>query len=209
VTRAALWPALALVLALGTGCTVGDGQGKVTSDRLYLKGCWNGSFNLQPDFFAANPYRAESLQIRVQRGDNNQEASDGLTVLVSDLSAVRKQLHVPIPVGLPAGVAPPGQPLTGEPGPLVSLSLYLHQTCHEQNSATYSVSGDITFDSIFSGDPNEEDSDARLTDATFDVRFADPRELVDAPDPDLLTSENVHGEFRFFFQRGQPAQPFQ
>jgi hypothetical protein len=209
MTRTALWPVLAFVLALGTGCTVGDGHGTVTSERLYLQGCWNGSFNLQPDFFAANPYRAESLQIRVQRGDNNQEASDGLTVLVSDLAAVRQQLHVPIPVGLPAGVAPPGQPLTGEPGPLVSLSLYLHQTCHEQNSATYSVSGDITFDSIFSGDPNEEDSDARLTDATFDVRFADPRELVDAPDPEAVTSENVHGEFSFFFQRGQPAQPFQ
>jgi hypothetical protein len=209
MTRLSLWPTLAIVLALGTGCTVGDGHGTVTSKRLYLQGCWNGSFNLQPDFFAANPYRGESLQIRVQRGDNNQEASDGLTVLVSDLAAVRQQLHVPIPVGLPPGVAPPGQPLSGEPGPLVSLSLYLHQTCHEQNSATYSVSGDITFNSIFSGDPNEEDSDARLTDAIFDVRFADPRELVNATDPEAVTSDNVHGEFNFFFQRGQPAQPFQ
>jgi hypothetical protein len=207
--RSALGPALVLALVFGTGCTVGDGSGDVTADRLYLKGCWNGAFDLQPDFFAANPYRAEALQIRVQRGDNNQEASDGLTVLVSDLPAVRKQLGTPIPVGLPAGVSPPGVPLTGEPGPLVSLSLYLHQTCHEQNSATYSVSGDIIFTSIFSGDPNEEDSDARLTDAVFDVKFADPRELVDAPDPDAVTSSNVHGTFRFFFQRGQPAQPFQ
>ena len=209
MTRVALWSALGFLLALGTGCTVGDGQGEVATKRLYLQGCWNDSFDLKPDFFAANPYRGEQLQIRVQRGDNNTEASDGLTVLVSDLAAVRKQLHVPIPVGVPAGVAPPGQPLSGEAGPLVSLSLYLHQTCHEQNSATYSVSGDITFNSIFSGDPNEEDSDARYTDAVFDVRFADPRELVDAADPAAVTSENVHGEFRFFFQRGQPAQPFQ
>ena len=207
--RLPLWPTLVLVLALGTGCTVGDGHGEVKTERLYLQECWNGSFDLRPDFFAANPYRGESLQIRVQRGDNNTEASDGLIVLVNDLAAVQKQLHVPIPVGVPAGVAPPGQPLSGEAGPLVSLSLYLHQTCHEQNSATYSVSGDITFNSIFSGDPNEEDSDARFTDAIFDVRFADPRELVDAADPAAVTSENVHGEFSFFFQRGQPAQPFQ
>ena len=200
---------VALTLAFGTGCTVGDGTGQVNADRLYLKGCWNGPFDLQPDFFAANPYRGESLQIRVQRGDNNTEASDGLIVLVRDLAAVKAQLGAPIPVGLPEGVAPPGQPLTGEPGLLVSLSLYLHQTCHEQNSATYSVSGDITFFSIFSGDPNEEDSDARFTNALFDVRFADPRELVDAPDPSQVTSSNVHGEFKFFFQRGQPAQPFQ
>jgi hypothetical protein len=202
------WPVVAVTLALGTGCTVGDGTGEVKATRLYLQGCWNGPFNLQPDFFAANSYRGESLQIRVQRGDNNQEASDGLTVLVSDLAAVKDQLGTSIPVGVPEGVAPPGQPLTGEAGPLVSLSLYLHQTCHEQNSATYSVGGNITFNSIFSGDPNEEDSDARFTDATFDVEFADPRELVKATDPAEITSR-VTGKFKFFFQRGQPAQPFQ
>jgi hypothetical protein len=111
---------------------------------------------------------------------------------------------------LPPGVAPPGQPLTGAEAPLVSISLYLHQTCHEQNSATYSVAGDITFTYLFSGDPNEEDSDARRTVASFDnLRFADPRELVDAEDPDAVTSEDVKGHFSFFFQRGQPAQPFQ
>jgi hypothetical protein len=199
------------VLALlgGAGCTVGDGTGSVTTDRLYLQGCWNGPFDLKPDFFAANPYRQESLLIRVQRGDNNQEASDGLTVIVSDLDAVRARLGQPIPVGLPPGVSPPGQPVTGAPAPLVTLSLYLHQTCHEQNSATYSVSGDITFESLFSGDPNEEDSDARLTDARFAVRFADPRELIGAADAAAVTSDVVSGEFRFFFQRGQPAQPFQ
>jgi hypothetical protein len=199
------------VLALlgGAGCTVGDGTGSVTTDRLYLQGCWNGPFDLKPDFFAANPYRQESLLIRVQRGDNNQEASDGLTVIVSDLDAVRARLGQPIPVGLPPGVSPPGQPVTGAPAPLVTLSLYLHQTCHEQNSATYSVSGDITFESLFSGDPNEEDSDARLTDARFAVRFADPRELIGAADAAAVTSDVVSGEFRFFFQSGQPAQPFQ
>jgi hypothetical protein len=199
--------AASCALALGTGCTVGDGSGSVTSDRLYVSGCWNGPFNLQPDFFAANPYREEALMIRVQRGDNPTEASDGLTVIVNDLKAV--PLNTAIPVGLPNGVAPPGQPLTGAENPLVTLSLYLHQTCHEQNSATYSVSGDITFKSIFSGNPNEEDSEKRLTEAEFKVKFADPRELVTAPDPDAVTSEDVSGWFRFYFQRGQPAQPFQ
>jgi hypothetical protein len=198
---------LGLLLLLGSGCTVGDGRGYVTSDRLYVADCWNGPFDLKPDFFAANPYREEALMIRLQRGDNNTEASDGVTVIVSDLKKV--PLNEPIPVGLPNGVAPPGQPLTGAPNPLVSLSIYLHQTCHEQNGATYSVSGDITFSSIFSGNPNEEDSEKRLTEATFRVQFADPRELVGAEDPAAVTSEVVKGYFHFFFQRGQPAQPFQ
>ncbi|HYP87294.1 MAG TPA: hypothetical protein VEQ59_04060 [Polyangiaceae bacterium] len=207
MTRLARSALLALSLCFSAGCTVGEGEGEVKSTRLYLKGCWNGPFDLAPDFFAANPYRGEALMIRVQRGDNNQEASDGLTVIVKDLHAV--ELGAEIPVGLPNGVAPPGQPLTGAPDPLVSLSLYLHQTCHEQNSATYSVSGNIVFRSIFSGDPNEANAEKRLTEAEFHVKFADPRELVDADDPSSLTSDVVDGNFRFYFQRGQPAQPFQ
>ena len=207
MTRGLCAGVLGLSLAFASGCTVGEGEGSVKSTRLYLSGCWNGPFDLQPDFFAANPYRAEALMIRVQRGDNNQEASDGLTVIVKDLNAVK--IGTEIPVGLPNGVAPPGQPLTGAPDPLVSLSLYLHQTCHEQNSATYSVSGTITFKSIFNGNPNEENAEKRLTDAEFHVKFADPRELVDAGDPAAVTSEMVDGNFRFYFQRGQPAQPFQ
>jgi hypothetical protein len=196
----------ALVLVFGAlsalGCTVGEGQGKVLTpdgDHLYVSGCWNGPFDLRPDFFAANPYRNDALMIRIQRGDNNEEASDGLLVVVSDLNAVKGMLGQPIPVGLPNGVAPPGQPLTGKPPTLVSLSLYLHQTCHEQNSATYSVGGSITFDHIFSGNPN---------DASFDVTFADPRDLVGATDA-AAVSGHVVGDFSFFFQRGQPAQPFQ
>jgi hypothetical protein len=198
---------LGFVLALGSGCTVGDGRGDVTSDRLYLSECWNGPFDLKPDFFAANPYRDEALMMRIQRGDNNTEASDGVTVIVNDLAKVK--LNEPIPVGVPNGVSPPGQPLTGAPNPLVTLSIYLHQTCHEQNSATYSVSGSITFSSIFSGNPNEEDSGKRLTEATFEAKFADPRELVGAEDPAAVTSDTVKGYFYFYFQRGQPAQPFQ
>ena len=128
-------------------------------------------------------------------------------MIVNDLKEV--PLNTAIPVGLPNSVAPPGKPLTGAKNPLVTLSLYLHQTCHEQNSATYSVSGDITFKSIFSGNPNEEDSEKRLTEAEFEVKFADPRELVNAEDPDAVTSDVVSGWFHFYFQRGQPAQPFQ
>lgn len=210
MTRGALSLVASVALVGGLGCTVGDGKGNVTAERLYVSGCWNGPFDLQPDFFAANPYRQEALLIRVQRGDNNQEASDGLTIIVNELDKVKEaaKTRTPIPVGLPPGVAPPGQPLIGAEAPLVTLSLYLHQTCHEQNSAIYSVGGEITFSSIFSGDPNEKDSQERFTDAWFSVQFADPRELLGAEDPEAVTS-NITGDFNFFFQRGQPAQPFQ
>lgn len=211
------------LLALGPlACTVGEGEGAVRSDHLYVNGCWNGPFDLGPDFFGANPDNGESLMIRVQRGDNIEDVSDGLDVLVNDLQDVRQQLSaakaagatsLDVPVGMPRGVSPPGMPIVFNPNPpKVSLSLYLHNTCHQQNGTIYSVSGTITFKSLFSGDLNEGSSEDRLTDATFtDVSFADPREVAAAADTTAaaaLTSL-VSGNFRFFFQRGQPSQPFE
>lgn len=214
--------AVCLSALASLGCTVGEGEGSVRSDHLYVNGCWNGAFDLGPDFFGANPDQGTSLMIRVQRGDNVEDVSDGLDVLVNDLQTVRKQLSdakaggamsVDIPVGMPPGVSPPGVPIVFNPDPpKVSLSLYLHHTCHQQNGTVYSVSGTIAFTSLFSGDLNEGSSEDRLTDATFtDVSFADPRELASAADTTAqaaLTSL-VSGHFRFFFQRGQPSQPFE
>jgi hypothetical protein len=190
-------PPLALL-----GCTTGEGEGWVRSDPLYVERCWDGPFDLQPTFFGGDP-NGDSLVLRVQRGDNLREVSDGLTVLVEDLPSIRENsLGAPIPIGLPAegGAAAP-----------VSLSLYLHDTCHEQNGALYAISGTITFASLFSGDRNETDADDRLTEASFSA------EVVNASDVLAMSAEGggegvrtslVEGEFRFFFQRGQPAQPF-
>ena len=212
MTRLGLVAACLLALA-PLGCTVGEGEGAVKSDHLYVNGCWNGPFDLSPDFFGANPDQGESLMIRVQRGDNIEDVSDGLDVLVNDLQTVRGMLNTDIVVGMPPGVTPSGVPIVFNPTPpKVSLSLYLHHTCHQQNGTVYSVSGTIRFKSLFSGDLNEGSSEDRLTDATFtDVSFADPRELAAAADSTAqaaLTSL-VSGNFRFFFQRGQPSQPFE
>lgn len=204
--------ALCFALLLGAtslGCTVGEGEGWVRSERLYIEDCVNGKFDLGPDFFGANSFRGDALQIRVQRGDNIEELSDGLMVLVNDLPTQRARVGQAISVGMPVGVSPPGVPITYNPDPPpVSLALYLHDSCHVENGTVYSIDGSITFKSIFSGDPNEESSDKRLTDATFDATFADPRQLVGPAGDDPNLKSRVTGHFRFFFQRGQPAQPF-
>ena len=201
------------LLLLGPlGCTVGQGEGHVKSDHLYVNGCWNGPFDLGPDFFGANPDQAESLTIRVQRGDNIEDVSDGLIVLVDDLQGVRMQLNTDIQVGMPPGVSPPGVPIVFNPNPpKVSLSLYLHNTCHLENGTIYSVAGTIHFSSLFSGDLNEASSKNRRTTATFSASFADPRELAAAADDAAKTAvtSTVTGDFDFFFQRGQPSQPFE
>jgi hypothetical protein len=203
---------LGLVLLAPLGCTVGQGEGHVKSDHLYVNGCWNGPFDLSPDFFGANPDQAESLTIRVQRGDNIEDVSDGLIVLVNDLQTVRMQLNTDIVVGMPPGVTPPGVPIVFNPDPpKVSLSLYLHNTCHQQNGTIYSVAGTINFSSLFSGDLNEGSSENRKTQATFTASFADPRELARAADDTAkaAVTSMVTGDFNFFFQRGQPSQPFE
>jgi hypothetical protein len=206
---------LVLCLALGA-CGTGEGEGWVRSDRLYAGGCWNGPFDLKPTFFAANSFRGESLLIRVQRGDNVQEVSDGVLLLVSDLPALRGEsgeaplLGSDIPLGLPPGVQPPGAlPDPSAVPPLVSLALYLHDTCHVQNTTVYALSGTINFKSVFSGDVNEPLAHERLTEASFTAQFADPRDLTagSRKDPEQVTS-TVSGYLRFYFQRGQPAQPF-
>jgi hypothetical protein len=197
------------MLALGaTACGLGDGEGEVSSDKLNVTDCWNGQFELRPDFFAAGPYR-RMLGIRVQHGGDVQEVSDGITVLVDDIDRVRQNLGKELRVGLPPNVVPPGYPVTPDPDPpIIHLTLYLHRACHAQNAALYSLGGGITFHSIFSGDLNESDEHEKLTDAAFsDIIVGDPR--VRDPATDTVTNvSHLQGRFRFYFRRGQPAQPF-
>jgi hypothetical protein len=204
-----------VVCALASaGCAVGEGSGEVKSDRLYIEDCWDGGFDLDPDFFAANPFRDDALIIRIQRGDDLQELSDGLYVVVNGLKEKRASMGeggLDLNVGLPEGIEVLGADydMSSFSPTDVSLALYLHSTCHTVNGAIYSLSGTIHFDSLFSGDPNEAEAADRLTEATFSAQFADPRQLTGDAEQNAEVTSTVTGNFSFFFQRGQPAQPFQ
>src|SRR5262249_16733452 len=104
---------------------------------------------------------------------------------------------------------PPGFPIVADPDPaLVHLTLYLHRSCHAQNSALYSVAGTMTFRALFNGDPNETNAAEKLTEAEFtDIVVGDPRDRV-AGGETIQTLSHIRGNFKFYFQRGQPAQPF-
>jgi hypothetical protein len=203
---------LAVSLLACGACSLGEGEGDIRSDQLQVGDCWNGPFDLTPDFFAAQPYRS-ALSIRVQHGGDTEEVSDGAIILVDDITAVRNQIHAnpnaTFKVGLPPSVVPPGFPIVPNPDPpIVHLTLYLHRSCHAQNSALYSIDGSMTFRSIFNGNLNETDASEKLTDGDFaDVIVGDPRQHA----PGTTTVDNVshlRGNFKFYFQRGQPAQPF-
>ena len=204
--------ALVSVAVLGSACRIGEGEGEVSSEKLHVTGCWNGQFELRPDFFGAVPYR-RTLAIRVQHGGQHEEVSDGVIILVDDIDRVRAHIAqspgAPLRVGLPPAVVPPGVPVVSDPDPpLVHLTLYLHRACHAQNSALYSISGGIVFHSIFNGDLNESNDNEKLTEAEFDdITVGDPRER-DPASGAVMNVSHVKGRLRFYFRRGQPAQPF-
>ncbi len=67
----------------------------------------------------------------------------------------------------------------------------------------------ITFTSLFDGDPNESNAAQRLTEASFQFFLADPREVCPGGlGPPPKCRGYLSGSFRFYFERGKPAQPF-
>jgi len=160
------------VVALVSSCSLGSGSGTVTG-TLDVPDCWSGNFNLQPDFFAAVPYRSQVI-FRVQSGGDYEAFSDGITVLVDDVSAIRGGLlGKPLDVSLPPAVVPPGTPVVADPNPpLVHFALYLQRACRLETPALYALR-DVTVnaDGSCGGASNaptcssEAGSDASLADA--------------------------------------------
>lgn len=199
------------------GCSVGDGEGFVRSDALFAEECWDDTYELNPDFFAADPFR-DTMTIRVQRGSDLQEVSDVLVVLITDVPLIRESflgVEDGLAVTLPPGVAPPGvapgSQCGGSPCPEspVHIALQLQESCHNQGTVLYGLNGSITFQHLFSGDPNEQDAAEKLIEASFDIVVGDPR----VTDPSVTRelppqASRLNGYFRFYFERGQPAQAF-
>ena len=67
----------------------------------------------------------------------------------------------------------------------------------------------INFQYLFDGNPDEPDARKRLTQATFELFLADPREVCPGGlGPPPRCRGDLKGSFKFYFERGQPAQPF-
>ncbi len=136
---------LAVVPLAAPGCSVGDGSGTVAG-VLDVPNCWSGQFNLNPSFFAADPYN-DSVTIRIQNSDDYASFSDGVSILVDNVHEVRGDapyspslLGDALNVGLSAGVTVAGAPVVPNPNPpLVHASVYLQKSCPTQNVALYAL----------------------------------------------------------------------
>jgi hypothetical protein len=218
---------MVVALALGgvglAGCSLGQGQGQVHSNHLIAHDCWTGAYDLQPDFFSSIPYR-DTQEIRVQRGTQVVEVSDGLSIQIDSSDTIRQGIlanggaPTTFAVALPVGLHAPGTPIEPPPvrengqAPLVHMALYLQYSCHNQNVILYGVSGSVTFASLFDGDPDEKDAAQKFTNVTaFDVQVGDPRDAPlgeQAYDIPAELQTRLTGNLQFYFERGQPGQPF-
>ncbi|MBX3233627.1 MAG: hypothetical protein KIT84_21005 [Labilithrix sp.] len=144
---------LAALAASAPACSQGDGAGSIQG-TLNIPECWNGSFDLEPDFFAAVPYRETSLTLRIQRGSDFQNFSDGISIQVNDIKKIRPdgrgfegRYGETLRVDIPAEVTPAGTPVTPDPDPaIVAFSLYLQRSCKTQ-TVTLNAVDEVTLPS--------------------------------------------------------------
>ncbi|MDP8999559.1 MAG: hypothetical protein M3O46_05550, partial [Myxococcota bacterium] len=105
---------------------------------------------------------------------------------------------------LAGGVDPP---LCGDAG--LDAALDASTIADDAGAPASTALSTMTFHSLFDGDVNESNAQQRLTDADFDIYLANPREIsAGGLGPPPPCRGHIKGRFRFYFQRGRPAQPF-
>lgn len=132
------------LFAFAVSCTSPEGEGTARG-TIDAPPCWQGGFDLEPDFFATLPFRS-SVMFRIQRSSDNSSFSDGLALVVEDIEKVKTSLGTPTIVTLPPEVTPAGVPITPQADPgNVHLSLYLLRTCKTQVVTLHAVR-EVSFD---------------------------------------------------------------
>ena len=149
----------AIAVATTNGCTVGSGTGSVSGD-LFVTDCWAGSYNLNPDFFAATPNpNDDTLFIRIQRGSDYLNFSDGVSILVTHVSEVANAIKSSGPqqlaISLPPAVVPPGVPITPTANPAtVQFALYMQGSCRPETPGLYAMDTVTTNGATASSSPD-------------------------------------------------------
>jgi hypothetical protein len=105
----------------------------------------------------------------------------------------------------------PATALTGADGGVVTVD---GSVVYEDAGTAPAIPGSIgtstiTFYNLVDGNPDESNASERLTYADFDFYFADPRNICPGGlGPPPRCEGHLQGTFKFYFQRGRPAQPF-
>jgi hypothetical protein len=192
---------------IASACSVGTGTGELTGSLL-LRDCNVDvpEYSLRPSFFAADyitnlgafdGQESPFATIRVQRGSYRESLSDGLLISLYDVNAIARD-HLGEPIELTA--------VDEDRERLVDITFYAGQTCDagypdefwRVPGNLHAVGGTITFLALHAPDLDGGDTEisAILDNAEFATDRPDQRHAV------------LSGSFRFFYQRGAPAQSF-
>ena len=188
-------------------CEVGQGVGSVRGNlHVDCEGKDLSAYEMGPDFYGAIAAN-NRLLIRIQRGGDIQEYSDNLVIVVDDTDRIQDGVPIQLKLHPPLG-SPPSAVAEA-----VRISLSLRGTCGSgrlgANDPTqvvlHAIGGTITFKSILRGDPSSTDTNAKRIEGNFNIQLEDPRH---AEGTAARTAGTLNGDFKFFYQRGGPAQPF-
>jgi hypothetical protein len=183
------------VLVLLVGCSVGQGRGEATgSITSMVCGIRDQDLDIRPTFFGAQVSANRTLNIRIQRGSNLEEFSDGFYIQVRDVTDVEQHR-----LGLPIEI-------TDEYGAPVQMVLFYNETCKSgfpndrrtQASIFHARSGTVQFDAVYA--PEVDAGAAKIQGHFEDVQFTGFNESDEFA--------TLSGTFSFFYQRGSPAQVF-
>ena len=95
IARAGRHLAVALTPCLGA-CANGEGEGEASGPVSAPEcGIDDTAWELRPNFFVQDPWENTAV-IRVQRGSNYQDLSNGLVISISDVEEVRGSFGTPI-----------------------------------------------------------------------------------------------------------------
>lgn len=194
---------------VAAACSVGTGSGELAG-HLLLADCAVDidDYHLRPTFFGAeyvttvdatNGENAPAVTLRVQRGSYRESQSDGILVVVHDVNTIVRE-HLGEPITLT-------QVHRDRERSLVDVTLYAGQSCDAGYPDSFwrvpgilhANGGTVVFHSLHAPDLDRENTEffVELNDVTFASTESPTRR-----------NASLSGFFRFFYQRGAPAQTF-
>jgi hypothetical protein len=148
----------------------------------------DADLGIESTFFSIE-HTEELFEIRIQDGSDFEDRSDGIIITVRDVAEVKREWL--------------GQPIAVGEGSLVEVSLYMNAACGPsfgRRPVNFRANeGTVTFEYIYA--PSVDPDDMRIAGSLDGLR------LVSGTDADSDNAE-VSGWFRFYFNRGRPAQRF-
>ncbi len=188
-----------------------NGSGIVRGEFLVKKcNLESDDVDLEVDYFAAT-YFENTLSIRLQHTSSQQNFSDGLYFVISDVNKAVEHLTQPININTLPSISDfktygpsensdeNGYPKTPYHS-LVRAVLYLYDTCSENPPKFSDGEGFVVFTHLYQPNGNK-----RIA-GRFELEFIDPSTWLE---PDNNGDQAlVSGEFDFEYSDRKPEQPF-